>query len=283
MYLRKLGVCVLAMAVCAVGFAAYGAGEVDVTPDVVYGHKMGMALTFDVLRPVENAKGIGLLYVFSRGYESTWIEPRELVRRSLLQKGRFATVLDRGFTLFMVRHGSAPRFTIPEIVADMRLATQFIKEHAADYGIAPDKIGVFGNSAGGHLALMLGTTTGQGDEGDTRSDRADAVVAYYPPVDFRGRAGLESSTAVLRFDSALEEAMSPVANVTPDDAPTLLIHGDKDPTVPLAASEAMHAAFKAAGVATELIVVKGAGHGFQGRRSQDAAKALADWFEKYLR
>lgn len=261
--------------------------EFEVTRDVVYGHKAGMALTFDVLRPTENPKGIGLLYMFSRGYKSEWIPPEKLVGKSKNQKGRFATVLGRGFTLFMVRHGSEPRFTVPEIVEDVRRATRFIRLHAADYGIDPDRIGVFGNSAGGHLALMLGTASDGGnpdadDEVQQISDRVSAVVAYYPPVDFRGRPSLDSKSPVMRFDPELAEAMSPLVQVTPDDAPTLLIHGDKDRLVPLNQSEQIHEAFTKAKVPTEFIVMKGAGHAFPGKYGQDAAKALTDWFEKYL-
>lgn len=261
--------------------------EMEIRPDVVYGHKAGMALTFDVIQPNENGNGIGLIYIFSSGYNSEWIAPEELVGRSTNQRGRFATVLRRGFTLFMVRHGSNPRFTVPEILEDVRLATRFIRLHAPEYGIDAERIGVFGNSAGGHLALMLGAAS---DDGDTEggdplrrtSDRVGAVVVYYPPVDFRGRAGADAALPAMRFDAALEEELTPLLHVTSDDPPTLLIHGDEDAMVPLGQSEMMHEALVKAGVATELIVVKGAGHGFQGIQSQNAAKALTDWFEKYL-
>ena len=261
--------------------------EVEIRADVVYGHKDGMALTFDVITPKENAKGVGLLYMFSSGYVSEWIPPRELIGRSLSQGGRFATVLERGFTLFMVRHGSAPRYTVPEIVGDVRRATRFVRLHAKDYGIDPDRIGVFGNSAGGHLALMLGTTPDAGDPDasdpvDRVSDEVSAVVVYYPPVDFRGRAGTDAASPVLRFDAALAEAMSPVIQATPDDRPTLFIHGDKDTSVPLSQSRDMKKALDAVGVPAKLIVMEGAGHGFRGTQSRSAAKALTDWFEKYL-
>jgi acetyl esterase/lipase len=269
---------------CATSFAQI---EVEVLPDVVYGHKDGMALTFDAITPKENAKGIGIIYIFSSGYTSEWIEPNELIRRSLAQGGRFATVLEHGFTLFFVRHGSNPRYTVPEILADVRRATRYIRLHAADYGIDPEKIGVFGNSAGGHLALMLGTAADGGDADaedpvERASSRVAAVVAYYPPVDMRDRSGPEASLPAMRFDPALQAELSPILHATADDAPTLFVHGDEDALVPLSESERMHAALKDAGVAAELIVLKGAGHAFPGNYGQEAARALTGWFERFL-
>ena len=70
--------------------------------------------------------------------------------------------------------------------------------------------------------------------------------------------------------------------VTPDDAPTLLIHGDKDPLVPLSHSEKILAEFKAKNVPTELLVIPGGGHGFKGDDDVRARAAMIAWFEKYL-
>ena len=112
--------------------------------------------------------------------------------------------------------------------------------------------------------------------------RVAAVVAYYPPTDLRGRSGAGTSIPAMQFDAGLESDLSPIVHVTPDDAPTLFLHGDRDITVPLSESQHMYDAFKEAGVATELIVVKGAGHSFAGADAQNAAKALADWFERFI-
>ena len=68
-----------------------------------------------------------------------------------------------GFTVFAVRHGSSPLFKVPDAVDDVRRATRYIKANAREWGVDPDRLGVFGGSAGGHLSLMLGTT---GDAGD---------------------------------------------------------------------------------------------------------------------
>ena len=97
--------------------------------------------------------------------------------------------LKRGYTVFAVVHGSQPRFTIPEITQDLNRAVRFIRYHAKDYQIDPDRIGVTGASAGGHLSLMQGTAGDLGDKNakdpvDQTSSRVQAVGCFFPPTDF---------------------------------------------------------------------------------------------------
>ncbi|MFW6124916.1 MAG: alpha/beta hydrolase family protein [Pirellulales bacterium] len=262
--------------------------RVEIVPDVVYGHKAGMGLTFDVLKPKENANGVGVLAMMSGGWVSRWFPPEEILRRSRLQEGRFAALVNRGYTVFMVWHGSSPRFKVPEAVQDVRRAVRFVRRHAERFGVDPDRLGVFGASAGGHLALVLGTTP---DEGDPDSDdpvertpsRVAAVVAYFAPVDLRNSVGPNERFPALEFDPELAESVSPIAHVSSDDAATLLIHGDADDLVPIRHSRRIHAALKENGVPVELIVIEGAAHGFRGQDAQRAARAQVDWFDKHLR
>src|SRR5262249_59110046 len=69
----------------------------------------------------------------------------------------FTEFLKRGYTVFAVCHGCQPKFTIPEILEDMHRGVRFIRYHAKEYGIDPDRLAMTGASAGGHLSLMLGT------------------------------------------------------------------------------------------------------------------------------
>ena len=263
--------------------------DVDITPDVVYGHKSGMALTFDVYTPSQTS-GAAVIWMVSGGWRSSWRPAESGVRQ-------FRSLLDEGFTVFRVRHGSSPKFYIPEIVADVRRSIRFIRLHAEDYSIDADRMGVYGGSAGGHLSLMLGTASDDGnpdarDEVDRTSNRIAAVVAYYPPVDLRPLAlgpiqqastGSRSRFPALHFDREQAPDYSPIVHVTSDDPPTLLIHGDEDALVPLSNSTRMLAALQEKNVATELIVIEGAGHGF--RLPADRArsdKATVDWFVKHL-
>ena len=252
---------------------------VKIDADVVYGHKMGMALTLDVLEPAR-PNGAGVLYMVSGGWFSRWSPPEQLAER-------FDDLLASGFTVFAVRHGSSPLFKVPDAVSDVRRAVRFVKANAGDWSVDGDRLGVFGGSAGGHLSLMLGTT---GDEGDPaapdpvlrESSRVSAVVAYFPPVDLTGITGPNDRFPALDFDAALAQSVSPIFHVSADDVPSLMIHGDKDDLVPLRNSERIVEAFKGAGVATDLIVLAGAAHGFEGEHAETATRAMVRWFETHL-
>ena len=126
--------------------------------DVVYGHKDGMALTIDILQPAKQ-NGAAVLWIQSGGWYSGWTEPENFLRVG-------KQYLDQEYTLIIVRHGSAPRFQVPDAVADVRRAVRFVHWKAKDYGIDPDRLGVIGGSAGGHLTLMLAMT---GDDGDAKA------------------------------------------------------------------------------------------------------------------
>ena len=254
-------------------------GEVSITADVVYGHKDGMALTFDVFRPAD-ANGAAILYMVSGGWVSRWSPPETAV-------GRFDDLLERGFTVLAVRHGSSPRYKVPDAEGDVRLALRYVRLHADDLGIDADRLGVYGGSAGGHLSLMLGVVSDDGlaeDDPVLRTpSRVAAVVAYYPPVDLRTWAGPSERFPALDFAPELAEGISPVLYATPDDPPTLIIHGDADRLVPVAHGERMYAALQEAGVESELVVIPGGDHGFT--RAEDRARAQAlmvAWFDRVL-
>jgi len=247
--------------------------------DVVYGHKMGMALTYDVVKP-EKPNGAGVLFMVSGGWVSRWFDPEIAMKN----QGSFTELIERGFTLFLVRHGSSPMFKVPEAVVDVRKALTHIRANAADWSVDKNRLGVFGGSAGGHLSLMLGTASESevGKHGTAGDSRVAAVVAYFPPVDLQEITGPNDRFPALDFDAELADDISPVLYVSGDDPPTLLVHGTEDTLVPLANSERIHKAFKEKGVTTDIVVIEGAGHGFRGEHDDMATKALVDWFETHL-
>jgi acetyl esterase/lipase len=282
---------VLSLVFCASISLARSARAEDaykITPDVVYGHKAGMALTFDMIQP-KKPNGAGVLFLVSGGWVSFWVPPETVVGpKAPAFFSIFNDLVDHGFTLFIVRHGSSPQFKVPDAVADVRRAARFIHLNAEKYGVDPNRLGVCGMSAGGHLSLMLGTASDEGnkkatDEVERASDRVAAVVAYFAPVDLREWVGkLTDKFPALDFDKKLAESVSPILNVSADDPPTLLIHGDADTLVKLDNSERIEKALKKEKVPCELIVMKGASHGFAGDQGTQAAKALVAWFDKYL-
>jgi acetyl esterase/lipase len=262
---------------------------VEIIPDVVYGHKDGLALTFDVVKPKANANGAAVIFMVSGGWVSSYSPP-------LQTAVRFKDLLDKGFTVIPVRHGSSPKYFIPEIVSDVRRAVRFIRYNAKQWGVDPNRLGVFGGSAGGHLSLVIGTASDNGDpsakeEFLKESDRVASVVAYFPPVDLRLIArgvnpaptgGTGDRFPALNFDKAKAPDYSPILFVTPDDPPTLLIHGDKDDLVPLSNSQRIYEAFQQNKVKTQFITIEGAGHGFRGDDAKRATAAMVAWFEQTL-
>lgn len=263
------------------------AQEGKISPDVVYGHKLGLAMTFDVFTPASDANGAAVLFMVSGGWYSSWSPPDKMLP--------FVRPLtDKGFTVFTVRHGSSPRFSISEAVADVRHSVRFIRMNADKFRIDAQRIGVYGMSAGGHLSLMLGTASDDGDPAakdpvDKVSDRVQAVVAYVAPSDLRvmaqdapDRLPAYAQFPALQIDKVAAEVDSPIIHVTADDPPTLLLAGAKDELVPISHSRNIKDAFEKVGVECELIEFPEAGHGLQGKDAEQATAAMVDWFVKHL-
>jgi acetyl esterase/lipase len=120
--------------------------------DVVYGHKDGLALTYDVLIPETKAKGLGVLILSSGSWKSKKSLPADEAK--LRGQHWIQGLLNGGFTVFVVRHGSSPRYFVPEMVGDVQRAIRFVRLHAKEYGIDPNRLGLTGGSSGGHLSLM---------------------------------------------------------------------------------------------------------------------------------
>ena len=261
--------------------------DVNITPDVVYGHKLGLAMTCDVFTPADNTNGAAVLFMVSGGWYSNWIPPEQFQQN-------VKPLTDNGFTVFAVRHGSSPKFSIAEAVSDVRRSVRFIRMNAEQFKIDPNRIGVYGMSAGGHLSLMLGTTADDGDPNakdtvDKVSDRVNAVVAYVAPTDLQimakdapDRLPTYVKFPALDIDMKTAAVDSPLLYVTSDDAPTLLLAGDKDDLVPVEHSRKIQAAFEKEKVESELIEFKGAGHGFQGEDAKKSTEDMVAWFVTHL-
>ena len=258
---------------------------ISVDADVVYGHKYGLALTYDVLQPGSGRNRAAVLFMVSGGWVSRWGPPEQAIQR-------FRHLLEAGYTVFLVRHGSSPKFTVPECVEDVRRAVRHIRSHSKRFDFDSNRLGVTGGSAGGHLALILGTT-GQDanpkakDPLQRHSSRVNAVVAFFPPTDLSKyldpKLGFLDRYPALKFDPKRSPDVSPLLQVTNDDAPSLMIHGDKDTLVPLFHSQTIHKALSEKAVPSELMVIEGAGHGFKPADQKRADAATVRWFNRHLR
>ncbi|HUR56346.1 MAG TPA: alpha/beta hydrolase, partial [Opitutaceae bacterium] len=164
----------------------------------------------------------------------------------------------------------------PAQMDDCRAAVRWLRANAAKYGLDAAHVAVAGGSAGAHLAAVLGTS--DAPEGESASSRVQAVLDLYGPSDLltmpnnlagphktdemlAATNGAKLLGGIVRDRPAIAKAGSALHQVSRDDPPFLILHGDKDPQVPLEQSQRLHARLQEAGVASELHVVPGAGHG----------------------
>jgi len=282
------------------------------TKDVIYGRSHGLSLTLDVLRPkgAKAPNGAGAIFVTSGGYASSPARIRPLLIELYMNE-----LLRRGYTIFIVVHGSVPKFTIPEAVADVNRAVRFIRHNAKTYGIDPEQLGIYGTSAGGHLSLMIGCAGTAGnpksdDPVERESSRVGAVAAFYAPTDYLNFEGPgkpvdlvngylatirpafdfhEYNRETRRYERITDEKRfleilrqnSPLHQLDRDDPPVLLIHGTKDHAVFHEQSVIMLDALKRVGVEGKLITHEGRGHGWTDTLPD--IEAIGDWFDRYVR
>jgi acetyl esterase/lipase len=269
--------------------------------NVVYGEVHGIGLVMDIFVPRGEKNGLGIVDVISGAWHSDRGKIRDHTRAQT-----FHILCRKGYTVFAIRPGSVTKFSVPEMLAHLNQGIRWVKDHSQDFGIDPDRLGLMGASAGGHLACLAAVTAEGGiRQGETTASRngtrVKAIAVFFPPTDFlnyggkeidvRADNGLSPLVRKLAFPEGLtnetaEEVtrkitqISPARLVTPQAPPFLLIHGDADPLVPLQQSEAMLAALKKAGVPAELIVKKGGAHPWP--TLHEEVRFVADWFDKQL-
>lgn len=204
---------------------------------------------------------------------------------------------ERGYVSVTVSYRLAPKYPFPAAVHDVKAAVRWLRANAGKYRIDPDRIGVMGGSAGGHLAQFLSVTAHvpelEGDVGTTgQSSKVACVVNYYGPSDFTRSYGKSVDAAEvlpLFLGGNLQEARhrhivaSPLYWVTPQAAPTLCIHGTEDKYVAYEQATWLIDRLKAADVDAELLTLQGAGHGFKGADAETAEKAMFTFFDKHLK
>jgi acetyl esterase/lipase len=262
--------------------------------DVVYGEVHGTGLLMDVFTPKGKTNGLAIVDVVS----GSWYSDRGKLREHTLAQV-YATFCSHGYTVFAIRPGSRTRYTALEMDAHLKLGIRYVKQHAAEYKIDPDRLGLTGASAGGHLATLAAVTPEEGNPNSKspalRFDtRVRAAAVFFPPTDFldwNGKMGNMQTLGGLLFldgikghseEEIKERAtqISPARQVKPPTIPFLLIHGDADPMVPLQQSQKMVEVLKAAGGSAELIVKKGGGHPWM--TIPEEVKIMADWFDQHL-
>lgn len=178
----------------------------------------------------------------------------------------------RQFLVVAVNYRLAPDYTFPAMLHDVRCAVRHLRAEASRYNLDPQWVGAYGESAGGQLASLLGLMSAEegyhvvGPYADF-SSRVNAVVDMFGPVDLTDLPlwPLDLEEVIFGGEGsgpAQLKAASPIQYITPDDPPFLIIHGDRDPLVPLEQSIRFHHRLQEAGVDAELVIVENAGHSF---------------------
>jgi acetyl esterase/lipase len=206
------------------------------------------------------------------------------------------TLAQNGYVAITVTYRLAPAYPFPAAVLDCKSAVRWLRANAAKYHVDPARIGVTGGSAGGHLAQFLGVTAGvkEFDAGENldQSSAVSCVVNFYGPSDLTKSYGKSVDAAEvlpLFFGGDLSTKRrehitgSPLYWVTPDAAPTLVVHGTDDKFVAYEQAEWMVDKLKASAVEAELLTLDCAGHGFKGADLEKAEKALLAFFDKHLK
>jgi acetyl esterase/lipase len=186
-----------------------------------------------------------------------------------------------GFATASVGYRLSPEARFPAMIHDIKAAIRFLRARAGDYGYRADRIAIAGDSAGAHLAALVGVSNGVAELEGTigahrdRSSAIQAILAYYPATNLTTILGQSTpfglgvrvpALQLLLGDQPdrvpdLARLASATSHVDASDPPLLLFHGDEDPQMPIAQSHELHAGYRALGLDAEMIVVGGAAHG----------------------
>lgn len=269
-------------------------GARQVKWDVTYCQVEGVALTMDLYYPqAGRAPHPVVVYVHGGG----WTSGNKRRGVGLLD---LPTLLAHGYVVASIDYRLAPRWKFPAQAEDVFCAIRYLRAHAEEMQIDPQRIGAYGSSAGGHLVSLLGTVDEAAFPGPCpwgTSAQVQAVVNMFGPTDLTlfDLASPKNWNLALRVfgtddpNDPIFLRASPVTWVSPDDPPFLILHGEHDRTVPLAHAQALYARLISVGVPAELVVVKNAGHGFapMGGPPEPSRKEIsaliAAFFDRWLK
>lgn len=268
----------------------------DVERSVTYCARDGVALLMDVYYPERRADRMPVVLFLHAG---AWVLGDKLNTGGIID---FGELLARGYVVASIDYGLAPDFTFPAQIENVKCAVRYLRAEASQHSIDPERIGVWGASAGGHLAALLGVTAGdetfEGTGGhESQSSEVQAVVDLFGPADLEATGFVPDADNVARTVFGADGAgpserlaqFSPVRYVSTDDPPFLIIHGDVDGVVPLPQSQALVMKLQEAGVPVILVVVRNGGHGLTpGERPMDPdaesiQRIIGDFLDAHLR
>lgn len=196
-----------------------------------------------------------------------------------------------GITAFVLRYRLGPKYHHPIELGDAQRAVRYARSRASDFGIDPQRIGVWGFSAGGHLASSVGTHFDRGksdaaDPIDRFSCRPDFLILAYPVVTFKEpflHRGSRDALLGKNPDPQLVDALSNETQVTADTPPSFLFHTGDDPVVPVQNSLQFYSALRAANVPAEMHIFEHGPHGVGLARNDPALSVWPDLLANWLK
>ncbi len=292
--LRGFTAALLLMALIAAasyGCASVFAGSGAVQRNIVYKADGDWALEMDIYLPASAGEAAPVL-VYAHG--GGWYTGDKTTGAG---QEDIPELVARGYAVAAINYRLAPKYKFPAQLEDLKCAICFLRTNAARYGIDAARIGIWGDSAGGHLAALVGVT------GDWRCPGCDAdichadeccpvqaVASFYGPTDLAAVYEKDRSPHMEhvfgtadRLSPVISQA-SPLTHVSGDDPPFLLIHGEADEMIPVEQSRELYRRLTAT-----LVIVENSGHGFVARGGNirpsrdELTRQLADFFDTYLK
>jgi acetyl esterase/lipase len=252
--------------------------------DVVFADPKGFRpLTLYVSTPRARAPVPLVIFIHGGG----WRLGHPMVTNAIYAKlDPIGKLLRAGFAVARISYRLTAEGSFPMQLHDCKAAVRFLRNRAALFGVDPDRFAAMGDSAGGHLAALIGLTHGradlEGEVGETKGSSAvQAVVDWFGPTEFLTLSEQAAPDAIKAQDEAdspeswllggpVQErravaiAASPVAYVSASAPPFHIQHGTRDRLVPFAQSDVLHKALLAAGADSTFVAIEGADHCFWG-------------------
>lgn len=260
------------------------AAQIEFREEVAYGTADGKKLTLHLARPAGgDAVRPGILFIHGGGWAGG---KKDDLKDAIREAAR------RGYVAASVGYRFAPQYRFPAQIEDVKCAVRWMRAHAAELQLDPNRIGAIGFSAGAHLAMLLGTMDkNDGLEGDggwpEQSSKVQTVVAYFGPVDLLGEYPEVSQNIVKNFIGGTKaekpaeyRRASPLTYVNSGDAPMLLFQGTEDVLVPYDQAYTMAIALTKAKVPGRVELMVGANHGWGGK---DLERTLSEGYAFFAR
>lgn len=261
--------------------------------DIVYSQS-GMKL--DLYKPAETTTSLPVIIFIHGGGWMMGDKEGKTVPKPPIE------IMEQGYVFVSIDYRLSNQASFPAQIQDCKAAVRWMRAHSNEYNVDPERIGVWGPSAGGHLAALLGTSGGVSDlEGDgdnpQYSSSVQAICDFFGPTDLlrmsemKGELDKETPESMVIGGPLLENVdkvnqANPITHITVNSPPFLIVHGENDVVVPPDQSQILYDALVKAGVVADIHLVPNAGHGFEGAtqdQRDEINQMVVDFFNRHLK